>query len=289
MSLLTIIRMFTTLIDCQTLARQLDNPDWVIVDCRFDLLQPQAGRAAYAAGHLPGAVYADLNEDLSGSVTPSSGRHPLPDPQSLAARLGEWGVGPHSQVVAYDAGNSAFAVRLWWLLRWLGHQAVAVLDGGLAAWQAAGLPTSRDAPTPRPARFQSRPQPDMVLGMAQVRDALHERAIILLDARAAPRYAGEVEPIDPVAGHVPGALNLPFEGNLDASGFFLAPAQLRQRFAAFANDPARVAHMCGSGVTACHNLLAMEMAGLHNSRLYVGSWSEWVSDPVNAVTKGYEA
>lgn len=281
--------MHTTLIDCQTLAQQIDKPDWVIVDCRFDLLQPLAGREAYQSGHLPGAVYADLNQDLSSPVTPTSGRHPLPDPQRLAERLGQWGVSPHSQVVAYDAGNSAFAVRLWWLLRWLGHPAVAVLDGGLSAWQAAGLPLTPDVPTLRQAVFVSRPNPQVALDTGEVRAALRDRAITLLDARAAPRYAGEFEPLDPVAGHIPGALNLPFEGNLDAEGRFLPAARLRERFAACAADTARVVHMCGSGVTACHNLLAMEIAGLTGTKLYAGSWSEWCRDPANPVTKGYEA
>ena len=289
MAALTIGVMHTTLIDCQTLAQQLNNPDWVIVDCCFDLMRPQAGREAYQSGHLPGSVYADLNQDLSGPVTPVTGRHPLPDPQRLAGLLGQWGVSPHSQVVAYDAGNSAFAVRLWWLLRWLGHPAVAVLDGGLQAWQLAGLPVVQALPTPRQAVFVPRLNPDMALDTGEVRAALRDQAIDLLDARAAPRYAGELEPIDPVAGHIPGALNLPFEGNLDAEGRFLPAARLRDRFMAYAGYPARVVHMCGSGVTACHNLLAMEIAGLGGAKLYAGSWSEWCRDPANPVTKGYEA
>lgn len=289
MSALTIGAMYTTLIDCQTLAGQLDEPDWVIVDCRFDLLQPQAGRVAYAVGHLPGAVYADLNQDLSGPVTPTSGRHPLPDPQRLADILGCWGVSPHSQVLAYDAGNSAFAVRLWWLLRWLGHPAVAVLDGGFQAWQVAGLPVTQATPAPRQAVFVPQPDADMVLGTAQVRSALAQRAITLLDARAAPRYAGDIEPIDPVAGHIPGALNLPFEQNLDGNGRFLPADRLLARFAPFESAPARLVHMCGSGVTACHNLLAMEIAGLSGTKLYAGSWSEWIRNPANPVTKGCEA
>lgn len=281
--------MYTTLIDCQALAQQLDNPDWVIVDCRFDLMQPQAGHAAYLAGHLPGAVYADLNEDLSAPVTAQTGRHPLPDPQQLAERLGRWGVSNHSQVVAYDAGNGAFAVRLWWLLRWLGHNAVAVLDGGLAAWQAANLPLSPSPSAERRNHFEARLHPALALRTEEVRLAIRAHAITLLDARAAPRYAGEVEPIDPVAGHIPGAQNLPFEGNLDASGRFLPVDSLRERFAPYASDTGLVVHMCGSGVTACHNLLAMEIAGLTGTKLYAGSWSEWIRDPTNPVKQGSEA
>ena len=281
--------MYQTLMDCQTLSRYLDDPAVVVVDCRFDLMQPQAGRAAYFQGHIPGAVYADLNTDLSAPVTPVSGRHPLPDPTRFAQQLGRWGISNISQVVVYDAGNGGYAVRLWWLLRWLGHQAVALLDGGLAAWQGTGLPISSAILQPVVTRFEFELQSGSDLSMEQVRAGLQQGTICLVDARTAARYAGEVEPIDPVAGHIPTALNYPFEANLDDSGRFLNAEQLRMRFASLASQPERVVHMCGSGVTACHNLLAMEVAGLVGSKLYAGSWSEWVRDPKNPVTKGYAA
>lgn len=281
--------MYKTLIDCESLQHQLGTPNWVVVDCRFDLLQPQAGRVAYLAGHIPGAVYADLNEDLSAPVTAQSGRHPLPNSQELAQKLGNWGISNTTQVVVYDAGNGGYAVRLWWLLRWLGHEAVALLDGGLAAWQAAGLVLDTQIPAPKPAKFTITLHSQMNLTTAQVRDGLARTSIKLVDARTSARYAGDVEPIDPVAGHIPTALNYPFEANLDSQGRFLSAAQLRARFAKLAPDPSQVVHMCGSGVTACHNILAMELAGLTGSKLYAGSWSEWIRDHINPVTKGYDA
>ncbi len=283
------LQMYTTLIDPQTLSHHLHSPDWVVVDCRFDLMRPEAGRQAYLLGHLPGARYADLNQDLSGSVTSTSGRHPLPDPYHFAQHVGRWGISNTSQVVVYDAGNGAYAVRLWWMFRWLGHSAVALLDGGLAAWQAISLPLTTTIPQPTPRTFEVHLREERNLTMTQLRQGLDDEAIYVLDARAAARYAGEVEPIDPVAGHIPGAVNFPYEANLDASGRFLDAESLRLRFAPFADHAEQVVHMCGSGVTACHNLLAMEIAGLSGSKLYAGSWSEWVRDPKNPVRNGYEA
>lgn len=281
--------MYTTLIDSLTLSQRLDRPDWVVLDCRFDLMQPEAGLQAYLAGHLPGARYADLNKDLSGPVTPFSGRHPLPDPGDFARQLGRWGISNNSQVVVYDAGNGAYAVRLWWMLRWLGHAAVALLDGGLAAWQTAGLPLTRVIPQPVSRQFEVHLQGDSNVTLAQLRRGLQDKAISVVDARTAARYAGEEEPIDPVAGHIPGALNYPYDANLDASGRFLDAGSLKARFARLAERPEQVVHMCGSGVTACHNLLAMEIAGLAGSKLYAGSWSEWVRDPKNPIRIGHDA
>ena len=281
--------MYSTLIDPQTLSRHLDRPDWVVVDCRFDLMQPVAGQQAYLAGHLPGAVYADLSKDLSGPLTPTNGRHPLPDPAHFGQQLGRWGIDNASQVVVYDAGNGAYAVRLWWMLRWLGHVAVALLNGGVSAWTAAGLPLTTTLPRPAPKQFAIQLASDGHLTLSQLRQGIEDRAICVLDARAAPRYAGEVEPIDPVAGHIPGALNYPYEANLDAAGRFLDAETLRTCFATLTVRPEQVVHMCGSGVTACHNLLAMEIAGLCGSKLYAGSWSEWVRDPKNPVMIGYGA
>ena len=283
------LKMYTTLIDCKSLSSHLGKPDWVIVDCRFDLMQPQAGRADYLAGHIPGAVYADLNQDLSGPVTQTSGRHPLPEPEAFAQQLGRWGFRNTSQVVVYDAGNGAYAVRMWWMLRWLGHQGVALLDGGMALWQASGLPLTQEVPRPQPAQFVAQLHPENNLTTAQLNRGIQAGMLRVIDARTAVRYAGEQEPIDPVAGHIPGALNFPYEANLDATGRFLDAGSLRSRFAPFVDQPGSVVHMCGSGVTACHNLLAMEIAGISGSRLYAGSWSEWVRDPGNPVSTGNDA
>lgn len=277
----------TTLIDVATLHVHFDDPNWIIVDCRFSLMDTEAGRRAWRENHLPGARYAHLDEDLSGPITAATGRHPLPDPARLAQKLGEWGINPGTQVVAYDdMGGMLAAARLWWLLRWLGHETVAVLDGGLSAWQRAGLPLTTELPVVRPATFDARPNGRLWLTAEQVMNLSPEEAV--LDARATARYRGEMEPIDPVAGHIPGAVNLPAEGNLTPDGYFLPVADLRARFTAALGErlPAGVAHSCGSGVTACHSLLAMEVAGLNGSRLYAGSWSEWIREPARPVVAG---
>lgn len=282
---------YETLIDTQTLYDHLHDPNWVVVDCRFNLADPEAGRRAYHEGHIPGARYAHLDEDLSGPVTPMSGRHPLPDPERLVQTLGDWGINNVTQVVAYDDAGGAIAARLWWLLRWLGHRACAVLDGGLPAWRGQDLPLSRETPAPHPTVFSvlhedalSWVDSDYLLADRVTGDSL------IIDARAPARYRGEQEPIDAVAGHIPGAVNLPLEGNLDSDGRFIDPLALRERFAAVLGErsAASVVHMCGSGVTACHNLLAMETAGLAGSRLYAGSWSEWIRDPSRSVAAGEE-
>lgn len=280
---------FDTLIDAATLHAHLSAPDWVVVDCRFNLMDIGAGRRAYREGHIPGAYYAHLDQDLSGPVSATTGRHPLPDPAVLCRTLACWGIGADTQVVAYDAAAGAMAARLWWLLRWLGHAQCAVLDGGLPAWLAAGYPLSREPPEPDCSNcLVAHPDPLAWVDHRYVQASLEGGQAVLVDARAAPRFRGEQEPIDPVAGHVPGAVNLPMEGNLDESGRFLSQARLRERFAPLlaGRSPAQVLHMCGSGVTACHNLLAMEVAGLHGSRLYAGSWSEWIRDPARPVARG---
>ncbi len=277
----------TTLIDAPTLHAHLNDPDWVVMDCRFSLTDTEAGRRAYRDSHLPGARYAHLDEDLSGPVTPATGRHPLPDPERLAQKLGAWRIDHDTQVVAYDdMGGMLAAARLWWLLRWLGHTACAVLDGGLPTWRRAGLPLTAEIPAARPTVFTSRPDNGLWVSTEQVLTL--PAADVLLDARAAARYRGEMEPIDPIAGHIPGALNLPTDSNLTPEGHFLPFAALRERFAAALGDrsPASVIHACGSGVTACHNLLAMETVGLCGSRLYAGSWSEWIRDPRRVVATG---
>lgn len=281
---------YTTLVDAQTLADHLDS-GWCMFDCRFVLSDPQAGERVYRVGHIPGAHFLDLNRDLAGPVTPASGRHPLPDPQALAAKLAATGVNSDTQVVAYDDANGAFAARLWWLLRWLGHSQVAVLDGGWRAWVRAHRPVSREVPVAaRAGDFRAQPDHARWLSTGAVLERAHSGTGRLFDARAPERFRGEVEPIDPVAGHVPGAANLPYAGNVSEQGYFKPPAVLRRRFeSALGGVPASEAVcMCGSGVTACHNLLAMEVAGLKGARLYAGSWSEWIRDPSRPVARGVD-
>lgn len=280
--------MLTTLVDTETLARHLDDPRWVVFDCRFTLSDAEAGRRAYAAGHIPGARYAHLEEDLSGPVGPGTGRHPLPDPALLARKLGDWGVDRSKQVVVYDDTFGAMAARLWWLLRWLGHEAVALLDGGFPKWQREGRPVTAEPPRVVPARFMAKPRDEMWVDSRFVERVVRDNSHLILDARAEERFRGEVEPFDKVAGHIPGALNRPYEDNLDLSGEFLSEEALREDYGAQLGGipPERVIVMCGSGVTACHNLLAMEHAGLKGARLYAGSWSEWITDPNRPVAKG---
>jgi thiosulfate/3-mercaptopyruvate sulfurtransferase len=279
---------FTTLVNCDQLAEHLGSPTWVVVDCRFNLADPAAGEEAYTAGHIPGAHYAHLDHDLSGPITPTSGRHPLPDATKLAQRLGQWGITEHTQVVAYDDAGGAFAARLWWLLRWLGHARVAVLDGGFSAWTRGGYSTSIEVATPRPGVFVPTTDPSQWVTSAALEGLVAAGSVQLIDARDPERFRGEVEPIDPVAGHIPGAINVPFKQNLNSDGTFQSPDALRDRFAPVigSREPETVVHMCGSGVTACHNVLAMEHAGLGGTRLYAGSWSEWIRDGSRPVASG---
>ena len=269
------------LVSAQALRARLGDPRLALFDCRFSLADQTAGARAYAAGHLPRALYAHLDADLSGRVTATTGRHPLPEPARLAHWLGACGVGTGTEVVVYDDMGGAFAVRLWWLLHWLGHTRVALLDGGFQAWQATGGALTTEVPEPTPTSFCEQPNETRWITTNALAAALPSTAVQVIDARAPERFRGEQEPIDPVAGHIPGAINLPFTGNLDADGYFLPPEALRARFAGALGDtpPARVAHSCGSGVNACHNLFAMELARLSGSRLYAGSWSEWIRDP----------
>jgi len=269
------------LVDVDTLFFHLSDPAWVVVDCRFDLMQPESGGQRYAEGHIPGAVYAHLDRHLSGPVGERDGRHPLPEPETLAASLRDWGVSADTQVVAYDDAGGAFAARLWWLCRWLGHDAVAVLDGGMPAWIAAGHPPSQERPHPHPGSFRAMPRPELKVEADELQQALADDRLLLLDARGAERFRGESEPIDPVAGHVPGAVNRPHAANLDEQGRFRSADRLRDDYAVLLDgrSPHDAAVMCGSGVSACHNILAMHRAGLTDVRLYPGSWSEWIRDP----------
>jgi thiosulfate/3-mercaptopyruvate sulfurtransferase len=260
----------------------------VIVDCRFSLNDADLGAYAYRHGHLPNARYAHLNNDLSSTVSDFTGRHPLPDFRVLAKKLGAWGISNTTQVIVYDDVNGAMAGRLWWLLRWLGHEQVAVLDGGISHWQKQGYPITTVLPTVKPTTFRPYLNNYYWLDARQVQDGLATAEICLIDARAPERYRGQHEPIDPVAGHIPGALNRPFQLNLDSNGLFLSAEQLRGQFQQLigTKESGQVVHNCGSGVTACHNLLAMEYAGLSGSKLYAGSWSEWIRNKNRAVAAG---
>ena len=280
----------TTLIDAATLRSLLDGPaPPVLIDAGFDLADTGAGERAWAATHLPGAHYLHLDRDLSGAKDGHNGRHPLPDRRGFARLVGALGIAPGRQAVAYDAQGGPYAARVWWMLRWLGHEAVAVLDGGLAAWRAAGGATT-DAPAPpRGASAAPYPERPSLAGSVDAETLLGRLGRVpLIDARAGERFRGEVEPLDARAGHIPGALNRFFKDNLGPDGRFKPPSQLRSEFAPLLADaaPSDVVHQCGSGVTACHNLLAMEHAGLAGSLLYPGSWSEWSSDPVRPVASG---
>lgn len=278
-----------TLVSVDLLAAHLDDPSWRVFDCRHDLRNLGYGEQAYAKGHIPGALFLHLDRDLSGPMTGTNGRHPLPDIESFAARMSACGVGPDTQVVAYDNEGSVFAARLWWMLRWLGHDKVAVLDGGLPGWRRAKLPLETELHPVAPAEFVARPREGIKVDAAHVLAHLRSPEMLLLDARSPDRYAGENETLDPVGGHIPGARNRFYAENLDDAGCFFKPAdELRAEFADLLDgrDPRQVVQQCGSGVTACHNLLAMEVAGLAGSRIYPGSWSEWCSDPARPVATG---
>ena len=277
---------YTTLISATELAANLDNPNWVIFDCRFSLADSSTGAKAYRQSHVPGARYADLNQHLSSPVKSYTGRHPLPNFTVLSKQLGLWGVNNRNQVVVYDDAGGAFAGRLWWLLRTLGHEQVAVLDGGIQYWRKQNHPITTVLPKITPSQFRGYLDQKQWLNAIEVENGLASNRITLIDARTPERYQGLQEPIDPVAGHVPKALNRPFQLNLDKAGLFLSPTQLKNQFQALTGlrNPKQIVHMCGSGVTACHNLLAMEVAGLRGSKLYAGSWSEWITNSNRTVS-----
>jgi thiosulfate/3-mercaptopyruvate sulfurtransferase len=279
---------FETLVTAEDLAAHVADPGWIVFDCRHDLADTGKGERAYRESHIPGARFAHLDRDLSGLKTGRNGRHPLPEPPAFAAWLGRMGIDATKQVVAYDDAGGAFAARLWWMLRWMGHRSVAVLDGGWDAWRRSRLPTSPEVPIPSPLQFEGRPDPSMIIDAATLQTHLDSGVLRLIDARSPDRFRGENETIDPVAGHIPGARNRFFKDNLDAEGRFRSGEQLREAFDSIAaGGPAsEIINQCGSGVTACHNLLALEIAGLAGARLYPGSWSEWCSDPLRPVETG---
>jgi len=279
---------FSTLISAQTLSQHLSDPDWVVIDCRHDLGNPDAGRTAYDQGHIPEARFAHLDNDLAGATVAADGtfrgRHPLPDRAAFLATLRQWGINENTQVVVYDAHGGMFAARLWWMLRWVGHTPAAVLDGGLQAWLALDLSVSTETPViPTAGTIGERASLAPQVSVEDVLRNLKEQRKTLIDARSPDRFRGENETIDPVGGHIPGAGNRFFKDNLTADGRFKTSEQLLQEWQAIIDDPTEAVMQCGSGVTACHNLLALEIAGLQGAALYPGSWSEWCADPKRPV------
>jgi thiosulfate/3-mercaptopyruvate sulfurtransferase len=279
---------YTTLISTVELALHLADPDWAIFDCRFSLLDPERGRRDYAQAHIPGAIYAHLNEDLSSPIVPGvTGRHPLPTIELAAKKFSDWGIDDHVQVVVYDDAGGSFAARLWWMLRWLGHEAVAVLDGDWRKWMNERRAVSNHAES-RPARsFVPRPRPDLLVTVAEVESTLHDARYKLFDSRTAERYRGENEPIDPIAGHIPGAIHAPYLDNLNPDGTFRSSEELLARFTALLGGTPTldIAFYCGSGVNAAHNILALKHAGLGDAKLYAGSWSEWIANRQRPIEK----
>lgn len=278
----------TTIISVAELQPHLFDADWCVIDCRHDLTDFAAGFKAYRAGHIPGATFAHIEEDLAGEITPATGRHPLPVREHLVTIFREWGINDDTQIVAYDAQGGSFAGRLWWLARWLGHEKVALLDGGWQAWLAQTSWSSIEEPEREDGNFTAREPRVKMVDAARVLATRGDAGAALIDARAPERYEGRVEPLDPVAGHIPGAVNRFWQANLQ-DGRFKSPEQLRAEFDALLGGrlPSQVIHQCGSGVTAAHNVLAMELAGLPGSALYAGSWSEWIRDPSRpVVTEG---
>jgi thiosulfate/3-mercaptopyruvate sulfurtransferase len=273
----------STLVSSEALSRELGG--WRIFDCRHDLAKPELGEQQYRAGHIPGALFAHLDRDLSGPKTGANGRHPLPERSAFVTWLGKQGLKPSERIACYDGGNGAMAARLWWMLRWAGHESVAVLDGGFAKWLAEKRPVTRDLPRFPPTNYPSRPAAATPVDVNEVEKNLQR--MLLLDARAPVRFRGEQEPIDPVAGHIPGAANRFNAENVSSQGTFKSADELRKEFEALLRGraPSEVVHYCGSGVAACHNLLAMQIAGLTGGKLYAGSWSEWSADPKRGIAR----
>ena len=275
------------LVQTAELAAHLSDPDWIVLDCQHDLMNHHLGRESYARGHIPGAQFVDMEADMAGAKTGRNGRHPLPAPEAMIATFGRLGITAGKRVVAYDNSQNTYAGRVWWSLRYMGHANVAVLDGGLGKWVAEGRPLGTDVPAARPATFSGRPNDAMKVEVEAIVAGLGRPGMTVIDARTAERYAGQQEPIDPVAGHIPGAKLRFWKDNINPDGTYKSAAELRAAFMALAGDrpSSEIVHQCGSGVSACHNLIAMEIAGLTGSRLYPGSWSEWCADPARPVAR----
>ncbi len=279
------------LIQAQELLPRLDDPNWRIVDCRFDLSDTTAGRRSYEAGHIPGAVFADLNEDLASKPSSSTGRHPLPNVETIVARMRRLGIDNNSEVVVYDGGNGAMAARAWWIFRWLGHDKVRLVDGGFSAWAAAGLPLSCATVAVQETHFVPKLRSDLVITTAEVQELMNTGdAPVLIDARDAVRFAGEEERIDAVGGHIPGARNVPLRESLDNNGNWRSQVELQDLWKRHLGDDRALEWvvMCGSGVTACHLVLSAVDAGVAEPRLYVGSWSEWITDNNRPIGLGFD-
>jgi thiosulfate/3-mercaptopyruvate sulfurtransferase len=275
------------LVSTDELAKHLEDPTWIVFDCRHDLGDFEKGARLYRAGHIPGAHFAPVESELSGPKTGRNGRHPLPEPQAFADFLARHGASDRSTIVAYDDVGGQYAARLWWLARWIGLDRVKLLDGGFPKWQAEGRPLSTSVPVAKPSLVRAKAHPEMVCNVSELQEKLRGPAISLIDARTAERWRGETEPIDRIAGRVPGSINRFFKGNLKADQTFRPATEIRRELETLLpHRGANVVHMCGSGVTACVNLFAMEYAGLPGSRLYPGSWSEWIADPARPIGKG---
>lgn len=279
---------YQAIISVEDLHKNLTNDDWFIFDCRFLLKDPNGGLKKFEQGHIPGAQFADMDKDLASTMTATSGRHPLPEPSELVNKLQLWGVSNSSQIICYDDMSGAFAARMWWLLKWLGHDDVAVLDGGIDKWTSNNLALETDVNKRSKGTFSGKENNNMWVDVSFVQQQLAENKINLLDARSGERFTAQDTKTDPVAGHVPGAMSFPFSENLTKQGVFLSADELRTRFAETfsASENKEIINMCGSGVTACHNLLAMSIAGLPMTRLFVGSWSEWIKDKSRPVATG---
>ncbi len=276
---------YDTLISPAALMPHLGDDNWRVIDCRFSLANPESGRLDYRIEHIPGALYAHLDDDLSSPIHAGTGRHPLPARESLREKFSTWGIDSTTQVVVYDTSNGTMAARLWWLLRWMGHAAVALLDGGMARWKREENPLSNELPMIKPRQFAAGTPLEQLVSSEELLARLDSQKHLLIDVRAPERFSGEVEPLDRVAGHIPGAVNLPLQNNLDADGSFLPVERLKRVYqTTLAGRPtSNVSVMCGSGVTACHTLLALRVAGLGGASLYAGSWSEWITDPARPV------
>lgn len=280
---------YTTIISALELVNHITNPNWAIIDCRFSLDNPERGRKDYVQSHIPGAIYAHLNEDLSDQIIPGkTGRHPLPNVETFAQTLSKWGIDSHVQVVAYDDKGGSIAARLWWMLGWVGHNSTAVLNGGWQQWIKNNYLVKSGVETRKFSTFVPRLRNELVLNANDVLRILNNPGFRLLDSRSADRYRGEHETVDPIAGHIPGALSAPFADNLNPEGLFLPREELKTRFQTLLGNvpPERAVFYCGSGVTASHNLLALAYAGLGDARLYAGSWSDWITDPNRPISKG---
>lgn len=282
--------IYSSIISADLLQQHLNDPNWRIVDCRFNLKATDEGMSLYQMEHIPNAIYAHLDHDLSAPVSNSSGRHPLPDVETFKLKLGSLGIDGSKQVVVYDDAAGSYAARLWWMLRWLGHEAVAVLDGGFTLWKQQGLPTTNTLPRIEPTTFVGKPTMNMLMNSNDIQENLNKSSICLIDVRDPQRYSGLEEPIDKVAGHVPGAINVPWKTNIADNGMYRSRAELYDQYHKLLQDAAgkNVVFMCGSGVTACHSLIALEYIGITGAKLYPGSWSEWITDPNRPVATSEE-